>query len=203
MRWLKVTRDLQFLKENGTYIICKTESWLIKYSIKKKISESLTYICMYQSPRSQNYFMLLQIIHGSQSYACQRWTDNLIENRNLKVKYLLMMLIFKAYGMLSSEMIFSCRVNCFCTCLLGELQGRQTMSGEKVFVVMPQGFFFLLIIMNEIGRVSQRNLFLPPQIKEERKCYPNYEMQSHLIQPLSVQRSFVLVLLCSLSNKEI
>lgn len=36
MRWLKVTRDLQFLKENGTYIICKTESWLIKYSIKKK-----------------------------------------------------------------------------------------------------------------------------------------------------------------------
>lgn len=36
MRWLKVTRDLQFLKENGTYIFCKTESWLIKYSIKKK-----------------------------------------------------------------------------------------------------------------------------------------------------------------------
>lgn len=143
MRWLKVARDLQFLKENGTYIICKTESWLIKYSIKKKISESLTYICMYQSPQSQNYFMLLQIIHGSQSHACQRQTDNLIENRNLKVKYLLMMLIFKAYGMLSSEMIFSCRVNCFCTCLLGELQGRQTMSGEKVFVVMPQGFFFL------------------------------------------------------------
>lgn len=53
MRWLKVARDLQFLKENGTYIICKTESWLIKYSIKKKkISESLTYICMYQSPQS-------------------------------------------------------------------------------------------------------------------------------------------------------
>lgn len=93
----------------------------------------------------------------------------------LKVKYLLMMLIFKAYGMLSSEMIFSCRVNCFCTCLLGKLQGRQTMSGEKVCVVMLQVFFFL-IIMNEIGRVSQRNLFLPPQIKEERKCYPNYEM---------------------------
>lgn len=144
MRWLKVARDLQFLKENGTYIICKTESWLIKYSIKKKkISESLTYICMNQSPQSQNYFMLLQIINGSQSYACQRQTDNLIENRNLKVKYLLMMLIFKAYGMLSSEMIFSCRVNCFCTCLLGEPQGRQTMSGEKVCVVMPQGFFFL------------------------------------------------------------
>lgn len=156
---------------------------------------------MHQSPQSQNYFMLLQIIHGSQSYACQRQTDNLIENRNLKVKYLLMMLIFKAYGMLSSEMIFSCRVNCFCTCLLGKLQGRQTMSGEKVCVVMLQVFF--LIIMNEIGRVSQRNLFLPPQIKEERKCYPNYEMQSHLIQPLSVLRSFVLVLLCSLSNKEI
>lgn len=55
-----------------------------------------------------------------------------------------MMLIFKAYGMLSSEMIFSCRVNCFCTCLLGKLQGRQTMSGEKVCVVMPQGFFFSL-----------------------------------------------------------
>lgn len=36
MRWLKVARDLQFLKENGTYIICKTEYWLIKYSIKKK-----------------------------------------------------------------------------------------------------------------------------------------------------------------------
>lgn len=54
-----------------------------------------------------------------------------------------MMLIFKAYGMLSSEMIFSCRVNCFCTCLLGEPQGRQTMSGEKVCVVMPQGFFSL------------------------------------------------------------
>lgn len=52
MRWLKVARDLQFLKENGTYIICKTESWLIKYSIKKKISESLTYICMNQSPQS-------------------------------------------------------------------------------------------------------------------------------------------------------
>lgn len=54
-----------------------------------------------------------------------------------------MMLIFKAYGMLSSEMIFSCRVNCFCTCLLGELQGRQTMSGERSYVLLCHRFFFL------------------------------------------------------------
>lgn len=157
---------------------------------------------MYQSPQSQNYFMLLQIIHGSQSYACQRWTDNLIENRNLKVKYLLMMLIFKAYGMLSSEMIFSCRVNCFAPAFW-ESHKEDKLCRERRYVLLCLRVFFFLIIMNEIGRVSQRNLFLPPQIKEERKCYPNYEMQSHLIQPLSVQRSFVLVLLCSLSNKEI
>lgn len=55
-----------------------------------------------------------------------------------------MMLIFKAYGMLSSEMIFSCRVNCFCTCLLGELQGRQTMSGERSYVLLCHRSFFFL-----------------------------------------------------------
>lgn len=63
MRWLKVARDLQFLKENGTYIICKTESWLIKYSIKKKISESLTYICMIVSITT-----ILELFHAASNY---------------------------------------------------------------------------------------------------------------------------------------
>lgn len=63
MRWLKVARDLQFLKENGTYIICKTESWLIKYSIKNKKDKWKLDIYLYVSITT-----VLELFHAASNY---------------------------------------------------------------------------------------------------------------------------------------